>query len=327
MSNRPSFQFYPADWQANKNLRRCSFRHRGIWLEVMCLMNDSDEYGILKWSPEDIASAVGCEISDLQVLIDKGILKGCDKDTLFTGYKATFSQRNKPPKEVILIQPQQGPLWYSSRMVRDEYKRNERAKSGYKSQENPNVPKKKDDKPEAEKDTFSPSPSSSSTSSSSNNNKKKKKKKFNPIEFSERLKKWKTTTSTFELSAYESLEKYCREMGIENRVNPELYFINCDEFKTKFQTWPVVKTCINWLKQEDMKFVTSMRIRKFFDNQKTWNKGAELKKLTEKKDNEFKQKSPKIGPVWTPPKDEMEDVQQELTDICPPDPVFEDQIY
>jgi hypothetical protein len=40
MSKRPSFQFYPADWSANPNLKRCTFAEKGIWLEVMCLLHD-----------------------------------------------------------------------------------------------------------------------------------------------------------------------------------------------------------------------------------------------------------------------------------------------
>ena len=75
---RPSFQFYPADWRANAKLRRCSHAERGIWLDVMCLMHDSDEYGVLRWPPQDIAQAVGCRVSDLRALREKQVLKGVD---------------------------------------------------------------------------------------------------------------------------------------------------------------------------------------------------------------------------------------------------------
>jgi len=170
----PSLQFYPADWQANKNLKRCSFHLRGIWVEVMWLMHDSDEYGILRWTLEDIANAVGCPVSDLQELANKNVMKGCDKDTFFPGYKDTFLQKDRSRKEVELIPPQQGPIWFSSRMVRDAYIRQERGKHGIQSQNNPNVPKKKDAEKDTlstgEKDTFPISPTSSSTSSTSINN-------------------------------------------------------------------------------------------------------------------------------------------------------------
>jgi hypothetical protein len=42
---RPSFQFYVGDWQSNSNLRRCTFGEKRIWLDVMCLMHDAEQYG------------------------------------------------------------------------------------------------------------------------------------------------------------------------------------------------------------------------------------------------------------------------------------------
>ena len=55
---RPSFQFYVSDWQSNNKLRRCSHAEKGIWLDVMCLMHDSEEYGILRWPLKEVAQAV-----------------------------------------------------------------------------------------------------------------------------------------------------------------------------------------------------------------------------------------------------------------------------
>jgi hypothetical protein len=47
--NRPSLQFYPADWMANRNLRRCSLAARGAWMDVLCVLHDSeDEYGLVR---------------------------------------------------------------------------------------------------------------------------------------------------------------------------------------------------------------------------------------------------------------------------------------
>lgn len=119
---RPSFQFYPSDWLGNSNLRRCTHAEKGVWIDVMCLMHDSEEYGVLRWSLKEIASAVGCKLADLKSLIAKGVLKG--SDTLLEE-ALTFtpvSGRKKGPT-VTLIDPTKGPLWYSSRMVIDEYKR------------------------------------------------------------------------------------------------------------------------------------------------------------------------------------------------------------
>ena len=65
---RPSFQFYPGDWQANSNLRRCTHAEKGVWGDVMCLLHDQEIYGVLRWSLKEIAQAVGCSVSVLKAL-------------------------------------------------------------------------------------------------------------------------------------------------------------------------------------------------------------------------------------------------------------------
>lgn len=119
---RPSFQFYPGDWSSNPNLRRCTFAERGIWVDVMCLMHDQDEYGVLRWPLKEIAGAVGCKVSELQSLVRKGVMKGNDSrlDEPFV-YVPRSGRKDGEP--VILIDTQAGPIWYSSRMVKDEYVR------------------------------------------------------------------------------------------------------------------------------------------------------------------------------------------------------------
>lgn len=124
---RPSFQFYPADWQANSNLRRCTHEEKGIWIDVLCLLHDQDTYGIIRWSLKEIAQAIGCTKRKLSGLVDKGILKGAEK-----GDKCpvlTFAPRHgrKTGPEITLVAAEEGPVWYSSRMVIDEHKRQARA--------------------------------------------------------------------------------------------------------------------------------------------------------------------------------------------------------
>lgn len=123
---RPSFQFYPADWRNNAKLRRCSWAARGAWMDVMGLLHDSDEYGILDWPLKEIAQAIGCPVSYLKELADKGVLKGADKgDVLALEYTPRSGRQAGPT--VTLIEARQGPFWYSSRMVRDEYVRQKKA--------------------------------------------------------------------------------------------------------------------------------------------------------------------------------------------------------
>ncbi len=120
---RPSFQFYPEDWLANANLRRCTHEEKGIWIDVMCLLHDQAEYGVVRWPLKELAGAVGTTARKLRALIDKGVLKGADtgESTEAFIYVPRSGRRDGDP--VTLIDEQKGPLWFSSRMVTDEYKR------------------------------------------------------------------------------------------------------------------------------------------------------------------------------------------------------------
>jgi len=125
---RPSFQFYPGDWQANSNLRRCTHAEKGVWLDVMCLMHDQPEYGVLRWPLKEIAQAVGAPIGSLRALVTKSILKGDDIELVEAFVYIPRSGR-KDGDPVTLLAPQAGPVWYSSRMVKDEYVRTIRGES------------------------------------------------------------------------------------------------------------------------------------------------------------------------------------------------------
>lgn len=118
---RPSFQFYHGDWRSNAKLRRCNHAQRGIWLEVMCLMADSDEFGILRWPLADVANAVPCRIADLKPLVERDVMKGADAGAQCTALVYTPRHAGKDGTPVVLIPEQPGPIWYSSRMVRDSY--------------------------------------------------------------------------------------------------------------------------------------------------------------------------------------------------------------
>lgn len=123
---RPAFQFYTADWQGNSKLRRCSHAQKGIWVDVLCLMHDSDEYGVLRWPLEDIAQAIGCTVKALREVVTKGVLKGAELGENIEAFIYTPRHAGKDGEPVVLIPAQDGPIWYSSRMVRDEYVRSKR---------------------------------------------------------------------------------------------------------------------------------------------------------------------------------------------------------
>lgn len=136
---RPSFQFYHGDWRSNAKLRRCNHAQRGIWLEVMCLMADSDEFGILRWPLADVANAVPCRIAELRPLVERDVMKGADAGAQCQALVYTPRHAGKDGAPVVLIPEQPGPIWFSSRMVRDAYVASIRGK-GTRFGETPNSP-------------------------------------------------------------------------------------------------------------------------------------------------------------------------------------------
>ncbi len=122
---RPSLQFYPGDWLANSNLRRCTFEERGVWISVICLLHDQEDYGLIRWPIADIAQAVGCPADCLLSLVRKGVLKGSD-EYLEDPFVYIPRSGRKDGDPVTLVPEQPGPVWYSSRMVKDEHIRQNR---------------------------------------------------------------------------------------------------------------------------------------------------------------------------------------------------------
>lgn len=121
---RPSFQFYPADWRNNAKLRRCSEAARGAWMDVLCVLHDADEYGVCRWPMTDLARAAGVSLKLLRELASKDVLKGADGTHSAYIYIPRHAGRNGDPVE--LVAAGNGPCWYSSRMVRDEWVRQRR---------------------------------------------------------------------------------------------------------------------------------------------------------------------------------------------------------
>ena len=120
--SKPSFQFYPGDWRKDANLRRCSPAARGVWMDILCVMHDSEEYGVLRWPLKDVAQAAGAAMAHVRELVDKGVLRGHDKHVTQTYVHAPRSGR-KLGDPVLLVGEQQGPMWYSARMVKDNHVR------------------------------------------------------------------------------------------------------------------------------------------------------------------------------------------------------------
>lgn len=132
---RPAFQFYPGDWQSNANLRRCTPGARGVWIDILCLMHDAEEYGILRWTLKDVALGAGASMSLVKELVAKNVLKGADVDAEPFVHIPRHAGKNGEP--VVLVTANGGPVWYSSRFVRDEWVRSRRGIGSHFGEDNP----------------------------------------------------------------------------------------------------------------------------------------------------------------------------------------------
>ncbi|MDS1141731.1 hypothetical protein RE432_14920 [Pusillimonas sp. SM2304] len=126
-------------------------------------MHDQEEYGVLRWPLKEIAQAVGCSVASLKALSLKGVLKGDDKH-LAEAYVYTPRSGRKVGDPVVLLDTQDGPIWYSSRMVKDEYVRTIRGESSRFGEGDDNPKGKKKTAP---KDAPKPPLGDGSSSSSS----------------------------------------------------------------------------------------------------------------------------------------------------------------
>lgn len=143
MSKLPSFQFYPADWRKDPAVQSLGYFERGVWIEILCLMHESEFRGKLLLNgrpmPADaLARLLGLDKQKLQSIL-----------TTFIDYGVASLDED-------------GAL-VSRRMVRDEYIRQVRAEAGRKGG-NPNLLKQKRSKTQAKAEQI-PTPSSSSSTS------------------------------------------------------------------------------------------------------------------------------------------------------------------
>ncbi len=92
MKQLPVFQFYPGDWMKCSNLRRCAHATKGLWIDLLCLLFESEDRSVLvpsrrAWSDEKIALAVGGDnavvLASLQELTLKGVALRHKDGTLY----------------------------------------------------------------------------------------------------------------------------------------------------------------------------------------------------------------------------------------------------
>lgn len=108
-------------------------------MDILCVLHDSDEYGICRWPLADLARSANVSLKLVKELVLKDVLKGSDaaaKPYIFTPRHA-----GKDGTPIVLVENLNGPMWYCSRFVRDEYIRQKRGNSTQFSSDNQPPPK------------------------------------------------------------------------------------------------------------------------------------------------------------------------------------------
>jgi hypothetical protein len=162
----PAFQFYPADWRKDPGVQSLDYETRGIWWEIICLLHESDQRGVLLLNGNPMPEEALCR------------LLGLDNQKLTTAITTLLTYGVAKRRE------SDGAL-YSKRMVSDEKLRQIRKEAGSKGG-NPLLLNQKATSKVKQK----PTPSSSSSSSSSPTGTESLTLPFASTEFAETWGKW-----------------------------------------------------------------------------------------------------------------------------------------
>lgn len=60
----PSFQFYPADWLKDPKLQLCKRATKGMWIDIICYLHESDTRGKISATAEEWCRLIGCTLED-----------------------------------------------------------------------------------------------------------------------------------------------------------------------------------------------------------------------------------------------------------------------
>jgi hypothetical protein len=86
MKSHPWFPFYAADWLADPALRTVGLAARGAWIEILCLIYQTDDRGRLSvagnaMTPRQLARAIGADLQEVEAILDELRAAGvCDVD-------------------------------------------------------------------------------------------------------------------------------------------------------------------------------------------------------------------------------------------------------
>lgn len=104
MSKRtdPWFKFYPSDWRGESSLRAVSMAARGLWIEMLCLMHESEPRGHLLLNGRPVTDAQLASLAGVPVDIAQALLGELETAGTFSRTRAgvIYSRRMRKDTSV-----------------------------------------------------------------------------------------------------------------------------------------------------------------------------------------------------------------------------------
>lgn len=69
MAEKNTLELDTGDWRKDPRLSMCSPATRGVWIDALAVMIDSDRSGVLTGTPDQLARVLRCTPSDIQIAI------------------------------------------------------------------------------------------------------------------------------------------------------------------------------------------------------------------------------------------------------------------
>jgi hypothetical protein len=133
-ARKPWIKWYGADWRADPALRMCGFAARGLWVDMLTLMQEAEPFGFLVVkgivpTTKQLASMLGGQEREVVKLLDELSLAGVFSET-----------GGDMPDDLRPLMPDNLPagVIFSRRMVRDKAKADRDTENG-RGGGNPNL--------------------------------------------------------------------------------------------------------------------------------------------------------------------------------------------
>lgn len=104
MGKLPYLKFYTGDWIKDANLRRCSPNARAVFIDLLCVMFDCEQRGILgsngePWTEEEVAQAIPGDtfqnLLGIQELLKNNVVRKDDRGFIYSKRMLSDDQERK----------------------------------------------------------------------------------------------------------------------------------------------------------------------------------------------------------------------------------------